>query len=113
MKQSLVVRRRPFLAILTQRRVALPMLLACLLLLASPSAHGQSPTGVTDVGDATATPIPGAGHDYIKFLSETVNPANGSVSLRIELPVPKGRGMTPSFSIDYDSNGVNHLEPAA
>lgn len=78
MKPSLVVRRRPHLAPPTQRRVAVTTLFACLLLLASPSAHGQNgpaPTGVTDVGDATATPIPGAGHDYIKFLSETVNPA--------------------------------------
>ena len=43
------------------------------------TAHGQ----VTNVTNATSTPIPGAGHDYIKMLSETVNPSNGSVSIRI------------------------------
>jgi hypothetical protein len=35
---------------------------------------------ITDVNDTTSTPIEGAGHDYIRALSETVNPANGSVS---------------------------------
>lgn len=65
---------------------------------------------VTNIGDTTSTPVPGAGHDYIHLLSETVNPANGSVSLRIEFPVPKGRGITVPFSIDYDSNSGLHLE---
>jgi len=30
------------------------------------------------VTDATATPIPGVGHDYLSDLVDTVNPANGS-----------------------------------
>jgi YD repeat-containing protein len=64
---------------------------------------------VLSIGDDTSTPTEGAGHDYIKMLSETVNPANGSVSLRIQAPVPKGRGMTIPFSFNYDSNGINHL----
>ncbi|MGH9325132.1 MAG: hypothetical protein ACRD2B_00370, partial [Terriglobia bacterium] len=59
--------------------------------------------------DQTSTPIPGAGHDYIHMLTETVNPANGSVSLRIQVPVPKGRGLTLPFAFAYDSNGVNVL----
>jgi hypothetical protein len=63
--------------------------------------------------NTTSTPIPGVGHDYIHLLPETVNPANGTVSLLIELPVPKGRSMTPSFSIDYGSGSVHHLEPGA
>jgi hypothetical protein len=67
---------------------------------------------VTTVTNDTATPIPGSGHDYIKMLSETVNPANGSVSLRIELPVIKGRQLTLPFSVAYDSNTVHHLLPA-
>ena len=42
------------------------------------------------------------GHDYIKMLSETVNLANGSLSIRIQAPMPKGRGaffgtMYPAF----------------
>jgi hypothetical protein len=47
------------------------------------------------------------------MLSETVNPANGSVSLRIQVPIPKGRGITIPFSFSYDSNGVNHLAPTS
>jgi RHS repeat-associated protein len=66
---------------------------------------------ITAVGDDTSTPIPGAGHDYIKLLNETVNPANGSLSVRIDVPMPKGRGLTLPFSFNYDSNGVNHLLP--
>ncbi len=61
------------------------------------------------VGDDTSTPIEGAGHNYIKSLSETVNPANGSVSLRIALPIPKGRGIMLPFTINYDSNGIVNL----
>ena len=69
---------------------ARPRILALLLfaLFASSSARAQ----ITNVDDTTSTPSPGAGHDYIHLLSETVNPANGSVSLRIEVPMPKGRG---------------------
>ena len=70
-------------------------------------AHGQ----MTAVTNATSTPIPGAGHDYIKMLSETVNPANGSVSLRLQTPVPAGRGPTIPFSFAYDSNGVEFPIP--
>jgi hypothetical protein len=69
------------------------------------TTHAQ----ITTVGDDTSAPIPGAGHDYIHMLSETVNPANGSVSLRIEAPVPKGRGINLPFSFAYDSNGTIHL----
>ena len=68
----------------------------------APLAFGQ----ITNVTNNTSTPIPGAGHDYIKMLSETVNPANGSVSLRLNVPVPPGRGLTVPFSFDYDSNGI-------
>ena len=59
--------------------------------------------------DDQSTPIPGAGHDYIQLLSETVNPANSSLSLRIQLPMPKGRGLSLPFSFAYDSNSVRHL----
>jgi len=107
MKSLLVVPKLPLTTRLKMQSFAASMHLACMLLVANPGAHGQ----VTNVDDTTSTPIPGAGHDYIKMLSETVNPANGSVSLRIQLPIPKGRGITPSFSIAYDSNSVNHLEP--
>lgn len=74
-------------------------------LLSTSHVHAQ----VTNVDNTTCTPIPGVGHDYIHLLSETVNPANGSVSLRIQVPMPKGRGITIPFSFGYDSNGVHHL----
>ena len=64
---------------------------------------------ITAVGDDTSIPIPGVGHDYIKMLNETVNPANGSVSIHIEVPVTKARGITIPFGFNYDTNGVNHL----
>lgn len=65
---------------------------------------------ITTINDTTSTPVEGVGHDYIKMLSETVNPANGSVSLRIQLPTAKGRGISLPFSIAYDTQGVNLLE---
>lgn len=64
---------------------------------------------IANVTDDTSTPIPGAGHDYIKMFNETVNPANGSVSLRIQVPVPPGRRLSIPFAFAYDSNGVHHL----
>ena len=66
---------------------------------------------VTTVNNTTSTPIPGAGHDYVHLLSETVNPSNGSVSLHIEIPTAKARGFTIPFSFTYNSNGVHHLQP--
>jgi hypothetical protein len=67
---------------------------------------------ITQVNDTTSVPIEGAGHDYIHLLSETVNPANGSVSVNIQLPMPKGRGLTVPFAFSYNSNGLNHIVAA-
>ena len=64
---------------------------------------------IENVTDATSTPIPGVGHDYIKTFSETVNPANGSVSIRIQTPTPSQRGISLPFSFAYDSNGASHV----
>jgi len=64
---------------------------------------------IENVTNSTSTPIPGAGHDYIKMLSETVNPANGSVSVRIQTPTPSGRGISLPFAFAYDSNGAAHI----
>jgi hypothetical protein len=59
-------------------------------------AFGQAPgTGSTTV------PQPGVGHDYIKAVSETVDPAAGSVSLRIAWSVTfftNATGLTTSKS---------------
>src|SRR2546425_2863268 len=76
----------------------------CLALMTAPLGRGQ----ITNVSDDQATPIPGVGHDYIHLLNETVNPANGSLSLRIQVPIPKGRGLTLPFSFSYDSSGQFH-----
>src|SRR6266446_3912648 len=64
---------------------------------------------VLSIDDTTTPQTPGVGHDYIKMLGETVNPANGSVSLRIDLPTPKGRGLNMPFAILYSSGGVQHV----
>ena len=77
----------------------------CVLLSFSGFALAQ----ITSIGDDTSTPIPGAGHDYMKMVNETVNPANGSVSIRIGVPMPPGRGLTLPFYFAYDSNGVRHM----
>jgi RHS repeat-associated protein len=53
-------------------------------------------------------PVPGVGHDYIKGLNETVNPANGSLSIKIDLPVPASRGLSLPFSLIYNSGIVHH-----
>lgn len=55
---------------------------------------------------STSVPMPGVGRDYIKDLSEIVDPGSGSVSLRLMVPIPHGRGLTMPFNFAYDSNGV-------
>ena len=42
------------------------------------------------------------------MVNETVDPANGSVSIRIGVPEPQGRGLTLPFAFAYDSNGAMH-----
>jgi hypothetical protein len=81
--------------------------LLALFTLAPVATHAQ----VQNLTDATATPLPGVGHNYIGLLSDTVNPATGSLSLRIVTPTPPGRRMTLPFSFSYDSNGVFVASP--
>ena len=81
------------------------LLVSVAFLALGPFASAQ----IENVTNSTSTPIPGAGHDYIKMLSETVNPANGSVSVRIQTPTPSGRGISLPFSFAYDSNGAAHI----
>jgi hypothetical protein len=59
--------------------------------------------------NTVTTPAQGTGHDYLKMLAETVNPADGSVSWRIRAPIPTARGATLPLVIAYDSSGV--LQP--
>ena len=84
------------------------LLCSVLLLLLPGLLFGQ----ITSMSNDTSVPTPGLGHDYIKLLSETVNPANGAVSLRIQIPMPPGRGLSVPFSFSYDSNGAIFLTTA-
>ena len=79
-----------------------PLLAGSVLLFPLPLAMAQMFTTT----NSTMTPVPGAGHDYIHLLSETVNPANGSVSVKLDFPMPKGRGLSIPFSINYTSGQV-------
>lgn len=65
-------------------------------------SHAQT----INLGGDLSRPVPGVGHDYIHMLNETVDPASGNLSLKIDLPVPKGRGLTLPFSITYNSGEV-------
>lgn len=81
------------------------LLASVLVVLSLDAAQAQ----INNVTNDTITPIEGVGHDYIKMMSETVNPANGGLDIKIALPVAKSRGLTVPFSITYDSNQVHHL----
>lgn len=63
--------------------------------------------------NSTATPVPGAGHDYIHLLNEIVNPANGTVSVDINFPMPKSRGIDLPFSINYSSGQAIVSDPTS
>ena len=76
---------------------------ACLVLV-SPASKAQ----ITAVTTDQAPPVPGAGHDYIHFLNETVNPASGSVSIRIQAPIPADISLKIPFAFGYDSNAAHH-----
>jgi RHS repeat-associated protein len=70
--------------------------------LLAPACWAQLP----QAGDTTSPPTLGAGHDYLGGISETVNPANGSVSIRLPLRIPSGRQLTIPLSTAYDSAGA-------
>lgn len=85
------------------------VLFCCAFLSFDPFAPGQ----VATVDNTTSTPIFGSGHDYIQSLNETVNPANGAVSIRVLAPTPKERGIDfPLYAYVYDSNGQYYLDPS-
>jgi RHS repeat-associated protein len=82
------------------------------LVLAGVSLNVSAQTPVGNVDNTTMTPTPGAGHDYIQGLAETVNPANGSVSIRIAAPAPQERGLNlPLYAFLYDTNGAYQWTP--
>jgi hypothetical protein len=76
-----------------------------LALFAVLATHAQIPPS----SSTTSTPIPGAGHNYLGVVNETVNRANGSISIRIPVIMSPSLGITLPFSFASDSNGVNYL----
>lgn len=83
---------------------------ACFCLLLFSKSYTRLNGQGMHVGNDTATPIPGVGHDYIQNLSETVNPANGTVNLKMAFPVPRGRGFTMPFAFTYSSGAAQHVD---
>jgi len=82
------------------------VLVTGLILTMGPVLFAQVPNET----DTTATPAPGD-HNYVTSPVETVNPANGSVSVRIPVRIDPGRGLTVPFTIAYDSNGSFYVVP--
>lgn len=72
-------------------------------------ASAQTTTITSDV----SRPVQGVGHNYISSFAETVNPANGSLSISLPLPTPKSRVFTLPLSLMYNSGQVNHFQSAA
>jgi YD repeat-containing protein len=89
---------------------AIALILITMALQIQAQTASTAPTNV--VSYATSTPTFGAGHDYIQMLGETVDPGSGQLSLRINIPTPKGRGLDFPFSLNYDSAGVWQLQEA-
>lgn len=72
-----------------------------LLLTASISLSIPTVAQVPDPTIAAMAPIGGAGHDYIGFGSETVNPADGSFTFNLPLNLPSGRQVNLPFGLRY------------
>ena len=94
-----MILRKPVIAILW-------MLTAFSLATCVLPAPGYASAQSNVITDQTSTPIPGAGHDYIQMLAETVNPANGSLSLHINLPTAPGRELSLPFGLSYGTGSA-------
>src|ERR1700721_4629023 len=66
-------------------------------------------TGDTNIINNPSIPIPGAGHNLIPGLNDSVNPADGTVNISIQIPIPAGRGLTMPFAIQYSSSNSAHM----
>jgi YD repeat-containing protein len=86
--------------------------LAGLIFVAGAFVYGQTNNPISMIDNTTTTPVPGVPHDYIQSLNETVNPANGALSIRIKAPTPQERGVNwPTYVFMYDSNQQYQLWP--
>lgn len=72
------------------------------------SASAQAPN-INSATAESAVPKPGAGPDYLHMMTESVDPASGSLSLKITFPTPIQRGNSPQYSLLYNSGSVYHL----
>ena len=81
----------------------------CLVILFSLGAVCGTFAQLLDITNQTRVPTPGADHDYVQMLSETVDPSSGSASVRIAVPMPRGRMITLPFNFDYDSSGLFYV----
>ena len=92
------------------RMVYIASILSILVLATFANLAAQSTVTSTalSVNGDNMTPTPG-GHDYIHFFGETVSPSNGSVSYRLNYPMPKGRGLSYPYWYGYNSAGLYQL----
>ena len=93
-------------------RNAPPAIAMALCLFFASLSHAQMLTNsviANNIGDNVSRPTPGSGHDYIHYLNETVNPANGTLNIKIDLPTSKARGFTLPFSLVYNSGEVHQF----
>src|SRR5438128_1864695 len=56
---------------------------------------------IVDPVTAAQAPVPGVGHHYIGVGSETVNPADGSLTFDLPIQVPAGRQLNVPFGIHF------------
>jgi len=88
-------------------RLILPSVVCCAAAVTM-TGLSCSPSFAQDyMTNSGAVPIPGAGHDYVRDLAETVNPATGAVNIRVRIPLPSGRGLNLPFGVSYDSSGLH------
>ena len=83
-----------------------------LLVLLLPVVFALAPQGFAQsvVTASNNVPVQGAGHDYVKMLNETVDPAGGNLNVDIQPFLPPGRHLTLPFHIVYNSNGVFQVQ---
>src|ERR1043166_3198650 len=68
------------------------------------SAFGQ----ITRPSAEQAPAVPGTGQHRVGALNESVDPATGTLSVRIDAGVPPARGITVPFAFGYDCNAAQH-----
>ncbi|HWG37540.1 MAG TPA: hypothetical protein VN690_07465, partial [Terriglobales bacterium] len=92
-------------------------LLGSIGLLPATAAWAQQGSPMPAVADSTSPAPKEPGHALVASrhgaLQESVNPANGQLSLRYDLPLPPGLQLTPRFAIAYESSASNYLENLA